>query len=164
MNSLENTSQLCYIKGASLKFIFFVLSWKFETINNVSSLLSHFRSFQDTTRSTIHVPLQEDSRGCQRQDALTIEVKFQTHHSFITLIEAHLSSNLNWTFSDRLRSTVKAANRIFIGFMSFEDITISAKGIIFLTAKCWFPLSLCLLIPMLAYPYADYPDADPDWK
>ena len=55
--------------------------------------------------------------------------------------------------------------KLYIVYVMCETYT--AQGKLFDTAKYWFPLSLCLLIPMLAlfaYPDADYPDADPDWK
>ena len=47
---------------------------------------------------------------------------------------------------------------------SFGNVTVTAQAIFFNTAVCWFPLFLCLLISVLAYPDADYPDADPYWK
>ena len=44
---------------------------------------------------------------------------------------------------------------------------IQIKGICLDTTQCWFRLSLCLLIPVLAllvYPDADYLDAVSDWR
>ena len=50
-------------------------------------------------------------------------------------------------------------------FVHACDVIVQHKAYFLIQLNADFPLSLCLLIPMLAlfaYPDADYPDADPD--